>query len=418
MLPPPMLQPVSLEVVVLRAEGLEPVDYYVRLSGGRDAYNTNFAQGANPVWNTQAYVFHLPGPGTLAFDLWQDCGGPWDDTPIGRAKLPSSGLDPLVAAPAVEIPLDVSLLGNPEVQTARTARLWISARVLGESRSPGVQVSRGPSSMAPVELCFDPQAFGRAWERLNAAKVGSTQQRGIMPGANPLTDLSYVGAGFISRTEGWDGGMNFGPVAHITQKHMDTSKLCSRYLEIFTGHHPRVLQDSAVTCLKAFLELVGKREVPYIPILAHGIQLRLKFKLVGGESGQEPYPMPTADRADYNKSYCIWSLVDDCLEGLKQFLMSHNCWESRSPGVQAPPAGADRPSSNVRSLESWFPLMQLGCFDPCPSERACMGKPVISSQSPWLPQIQVHGHHGLHLSRCLPGHGMGADHATCAGLYT
>lgn len=258
-------------------------------------------------------------------------------------------------------------------------------------------MSRGPRGMAPVELCFDVQAFGRAWERLTAVKAGNPESRGILPGANPLTDLSYVGAGFVSRREGWDGGKNFGPVTYITERHVNTSKICSRQLEIFSGHHPRVLPEAAVTCLKAFLEAVGKREVPYIPILAHAIQLQLKFVMMGEESGEEGYPMPTTDGTRYAKSYVIWSLVDHCLEGLQQFLMSHNCWESRSPGVQAPPAGADRPSSNLRSLESWFPLMELGHFDPCPSERACAGKPVISSQSPWLPQMQVHGHHCLHL---------------------
>ena len=116
-------------------------------------------------------------------------------------------------------------------------------------------------------------------------------------------------------------------------------------------------------------------------------QLQLKFKMEGGESGQDPYPMPTAcggpalpegHRAERQwqhqrpepgevpegarpghghvlwQSWCprgpwggwptttrvIWSLVDDCLEGLKQFLMSHNCWESRSPvmGVGGPPS--------------------------------------------------------------------------------
>ena len=351
----------TLEVKVLRAEGLAPGGHYVRVASVGEVHLTKFAQGENPAWDSAAYILHLPRPSTLQFGLWRDCGGPWDDILVGNATLPSSSFTDT----AVEIPLTISVLSS-----GSEAKLWISGRVLDESRIPEVQVSPGPGCMAPFELCFDVQAIGRGWECVNAVKQGARDLRGINPGACPLTDLSYVGAGFVSRRAGWDGGMSFGPGPHNSQKLVNLSRICSRQLEIFSGHYPRVLPDAGVTCLKAFLEAVGKKEVPYIPILAHAIQLELKFTMVGADAGQEGYLMPTTHGTKYTKSYHIWALVDHCLDGLQRFLMSHNCWEAVGHGLQKPLPGADRPSSNVKALEGWFPLMGLGHFDPCPSTKA------------------------------------------------
>jgi len=141
---------------------------------------------------------------------------------------------------------------------------------------------------------------------------------------------------------------------------LDQTAVCLRQLQRLQVKFPGQL-NTELPMLMALCQKVLQGEMPYLPALAHAVQTRKR--ITHGTSPEDPLIVGPP----------VWGWVESYIDGLKNFLMSNECWEAwawnfpskpplaellskayRSPVVQEL-AGQDRQSSNISLMDATYP---------------------------------------------------------------
>jgi hypothetical protein len=174
---------------------------------------------------------------------------------------------------------------------------------------------------------------------------------GITVGADPRTDLTYLGAGWNEKD--WLYGY-FGPVP-INESLMGLITECEKQLGAYCAQHPLDLHTSVASCLNALLKMLSKdQQAPYLPMLAHALQCRLLLE----PHAAAKYLMPPESAVVCSQTYHTWSYLDHGVAGLKSFLQARGFWSSGVKESRSLPV--DAMVSNKALLDRWFPARAYG----------------------------------------------------------
>jgi hypothetical protein len=380
---------------------LHPV-HYVKITceePDRRCFITASAPGSNPFWPCQIFKFEVASHSVMVVSVYLASGNAEMDKLMWKGEFHPScfsdewrdlsfslsssyelenqdGLSSvmyvagrLVDAASLKGSVAEKVEGVQELQESKSPGVQGSmARVAGEAaqpRSPGVQVSMAEPGCQTLR--FDLRVSSDAVAKLDQIRMalaqipkGKPEFEGICRGADPLVHLNYVCAGYTS--EGWVGFEKFGPVPEITDMKINLSHLCKNALVAYTVHFPGAMCHSVVWCLWEFCHLLCQKQIPYLPIVAHGVQLELDFVETPFGYGSKSLLLPDVrsrwPKASMAPYYSCWLLVDHFLEGLQRFLKSCNCWERSRITQSLSPAS----TSVTACLRQWFPYAFMGAW--------------------------------------------------------